>query len=281
MPPTPEKTPIRPKEVYRLAIELFQDYFKTIFGTQLLAIFAASVIIIVSLLLTGTLVDIITDFDFMAISTVFADILTLMSLFPGLFVFLALLGSLFGMMQEVLKGGDYYVELKSAFFYFKRHWWGYSALALLFLTFTFLIQSVIPPEDVLPLLSFGRIGLSIFVSLCTYLCLSVFGLAPALLTDGKRIWPSIQGAFRLFRRHGKFIAVTVAGAYWPLQIALFFLGDVAGAFISGEIAALIYFFIWVVVFLFQFFAYFPWFIIVISVVYRHLLAQSQEKEASK
>jgi hypothetical protein len=218
-----------------------------------------------------------TTFESVIVLNVFAFLLRL----PGLIIYCAFLGSNFGIARDILTGGNYYAGLKNAFSYFRRYWWRYFIIAIIFTSFIMVIAIgiillaipealIIASKSVLYLIIVSEFGIAMLFGF------SLLILWPASLTATGSLKKSFQESFRLFRQHWKFILKSFCILFLPLLIVSLMFSNliypILMDFPNGIINTL-----WlVVIFLIFNFLIVPIFVSYSSCLYNALISQVSE-----
>ncbi|WP_371803959.1 hypothetical protein [Candidatus Lokiarchaeum ossiferum] len=269
---------ISSKEILSLSFELLRDYFKPLTGTFMIAFLASIIVWILSFLLSGSLGILLYSDSFYSFNYLLSGLITFASILPGFFVLFSFIGSGFGMTSEILTGGDYFVELKSSFSYFKKHWSGYSGFAMIFILISILISLIIPDSWYFSGTIVHAVLAFVITSIAELLTISILGFAPVALSQDNSFIKSISISLKIFRKHGWSIIKAVALLILPIEIFSFLYGDVVVLFLQPNIWAEIYFFSWFVLLLGLFFIYLPLLIIHLTILYQQFMKPVKEME---
>jgi hypothetical protein len=127
-----------PRSIVRHAREMLKDFWRPIYGAQLLAIVLFIGVITVVIFLAVIVISAIPR-----AGDVILPLAIILAFVPGIIIYSAMLGSVFGIIREIMIGGDYYVEFKNAFFYFKKYWKQYALSSIMLSSFTILFSLAI------------------------------------------------------------------------------------------------------------------------------------------
>ncbi len=272
---------ISPKEISKLSFELLKDYFKQFAGTQIIAVVSTILVWMITLFLSGSLISLLFAESFYALSITLQDVISIFLFIPGFFVFFSFIGSGFGMASEILTGGDYYVKLKSSFYYFKKHWLGYSGLAIINIIILILVDSIFP-KDIYPLDKiFQFILLLIIEASIKILIFSLIGFVPVALSQGNSFFLSFKNAWLVFKGNWYVIIKSMALILVPVQVFSFMYGYVLSFFIKSNFWWEVYFISWIFLFIGLFFIYFPLIFIHLTVLYQHFSTVTQNTDVVK
>lgn len=272
---------ISPKEMSTLSFELLKDYFKQFAGTQIIAVISTILVWMITLFLSDQLITLIFAESLFTLSIAIKEVISIFLLIPGFFVLFSFIGSGFGMATEILTGGDYYVELKSSFYYFRKHWLGYSGFAIIFIIISIPIDNIIPEEMNSLNTIFQFLLLKIMIFILKIFVFSLIGFVPVALSQGDSFLMSFKNAWRVFKGNWWAILKSMALILVPFQFFGLIYGNVLSFFVQRNFWGEVYFISWVIIILGIFFIYYPLIIIHLTVLYHHFSIVIQNPEVAK
>lgn len=134
------------KQIIKLSIELYWDYKKSFIITQIIGFAGSIFALILSFIIGGSVIELFKQEDITGFMITFLNVLSLSLVLPGLIILFSFMGSLYGMSKEIILSGDYYVNLKSSFLYFRKHWIAYSLTGFLYVIGIVGINSILPDQ---------------------------------------------------------------------------------------------------------------------------------------
>lgn len=258
--------------ILRLTFELWRDYLSRFFMAQLLALAflvlgLVPTILYVQIDSITTLKGIVSATRFLFTQFPFYGIVAFLSLLPGIVLYTAFLGSNFGITRDITTGGNYYAGLKNAFFYFRRYWWRYFLVALVFICPAVLFQAIRPgmetwyvPKTIV------TVG---FFAIMFVWCTIMF-LWPAGVTGTGSFLKGFAECFHIFRKNFLILFECFGLFYFPIVVIALILTSWIYPFFLGSSNEPIYILALIIIFLFVHFFLVPLIAICNSCLYNAL-----------
>ncbi|UYP44394.1 hypothetical protein NEF87_000679 [Candidatus Lokiarchaeum ossiferum] len=125
---------------FKLSLQAFRNNVKAFMGTELFAFLFFVVGMLISVLITLIYLKVKVE--------EIAEPLVILMLLPGflisIWLFQAMLTCQYGLAFDIMSSGDMFAEFKGSFSYFKRFWWQYPLLSLIFTLSGFFTQFDLP-----------------------------------------------------------------------------------------------------------------------------------------
>jgi hypothetical protein len=200
--------------IRKFAIEILRDYWRPLYGAQLFAFLSFLIVLVLSLVIGLFFVQTYATNVYTGLSPQNSlVVLIIILILPALVVYSAFQGSVYGITREILVNGDYFIEFKHIFYYFKKYWWQYFLASLSVSCFNIFLTLL------LNLTTAKLVGWGLFL---VYFCCNFFmGSFLCLLTPSICAGTSIRKAYReaihLFRQYYPRILGTFGVVYFILQ----------------------------------------------------------------
>ncbi|MFX0072092.1 MAG: hypothetical protein ACFFAO_13470 [Candidatus Hermodarchaeota archaeon] len=258
------------KDYFKLGWELYKDYYKPLIGAQVLALITSICISIILIIVYSVILwnfsSIIQLFDAIYLS----GILFLGILIPGFICFVAFIGSLYGMSNEIISSGDYYTELKSSFTYFRKYWWQYFLIALCLILgylgaiiLSIFVSQLVP---VFPMIAFLVIMLSV-----RFLFIILVMLFPVALSSTGSLKKAFNQTFSLVKNNPK-LYLPIFAIFFILTILIEIIFDILTENYNNSIILLIFILILSIM---GFFILFPYMVLVSTAMYHSNFNQEE------
>ncbi|WP_371804990.1 hypothetical protein [Candidatus Lokiarchaeum ossiferum] len=125
---------------FKLSLQAFRNNVKAFMGTELFAFLFFVVGMFISVLITLIYLNVKVE--------EIAEPLVILMLLPGflisIWLFQTMLTCQYGLAFDIMSSGDMFAEFKGSFSYFKRFWWQYPLLSLIFTLSGFFTQFDLP-----------------------------------------------------------------------------------------------------------------------------------------
>ncbi len=258
------------KDYLKLGWELYKDYYKPLIGAQLLALITFVCVSLISIIIYIIILLNFSPLEQLLNITDLTGIIFLGFMIPGLICFVAFIGSLYGMSNEIISSGDYYTELKSSFTYFYKFWWHYFLIALCFF-FGFLIAILLTNYVMQLNPAFPRVIFLIIFFSFLFLFETLVFLLPVSLTSTGSLKNALNQTFNLLKHNPK-VYLTIFAIFFILSISI----DIPLYFLIFYFnKSIILLLIIALLSCMSFFIIFPYMILVSTVMYHSIFNQEE------
>ncbi len=178
----------------------------SIFSALLLTFIFGVLIVMLSIAIAGPEI---------AQNETYRNILSVGLALPIMFLIYAFYGSGYGLAYDIMSSGDEFAQFKGAFSYFKRYWWQYTLISLIYSAPGIILNPTILPFD-----SIDSIGIQVLIhfvfQIITFLWFTIIGMALPAITAHDNLRESLGESIKLFRNNLSRYART-----WGLFFILF------------------------------------------------------------
>lgn len=185
---------------FKLSLQAFRNNFKAFMGTELFAFL---------FFVLGMLISIFVIFIYLSLKAEeISEMAVLIMLLPGflvsIWVFQTLLTCQYGLAYDIMSSGDMFAEFKGAFSYFKRFWWQYPLMSLVFSFSGFFTQFDLPIKF---LITEVNVKIMLYTPL-TY-CLTVLFIETfPSLTSKSNLKEGLKENFKILKHNSKRLLAT-------------------------------------------------------------------------
>jgi hypothetical protein len=115
------------KSIGKIAYIGFKDYWRLFIGALLFSFLSFIVAVVITIMIfMGIMNSFHVTLSDLIPMTSFNTLIYLTMFFPSIIILYSCLGSLYGISREIIISGDYYANVKSVIFYFRKYWWQYT-----------------------------------------------------------------------------------------------------------------------------------------------------------
>ncbi|MFX1255524.1 MAG: hypothetical protein ACFFCZ_28230 [Promethearchaeota archaeon] len=223
-----------------ISLQVYKENYKAFIAVFIVVIIGLILSLTITLFLLYGLIWAENAISFEPIIEIILIVLILLFIVMVFLVFIAFKSTLYGLSYDIMSSGDLFTKFTHSFSYFRRYWWQYAIISVIFAIPIFIGQVIsfiiILNQGIDPSIGLFKIGLYIVEFFSLVFLVEIY---PSITAQG-RFLQSISENIRIVKLNFRRILISIS-IYFLLFRIIIILGDLARLILVTNVEQLLIF----------------------------------------